>query len=39
LAKAAMVGPVQGVPEKVAPVIRIDSPSAMMMNRPQRSAK
>ena len=29
---------VQSILAKVAPVTRIDSPSAMMMNRPQRSA-
>ena len=38
LAKAASVAAFQGRPARVWPVIRIDSPSAMMMNNPQRSA-
>ena len=36
--KAATVDASQGRSAKVAPVTRIDSPSAMMMNRAQRSA-
>ncbi len=39
LAKAAIVPAAQGLAPKVAPVTRIDSPSAMMMKRPQRSEK
>ena len=37
-AKAAIVGGVHGRLANFAPVTRINSPSAMMMNSPQRSA-